>query len=195
MLTHTYPHKPLRKIKVTIYIITRLTANFMCGVMSDLVNWEFRKSMVIHDTECPYWDQVPLNNTNQTKPNLIFLYPKPQEQIFQLQLFGVNSLEFPVDISFHFTFLEDKYSLYVTDPTCYNADTLHWANPSSFHISASIFSGFFFLLTVDRCYFWPKIHPLYNRIILYLHTHTTRSGKPLCVGFEPTHVSHWWPSG
>ena len=25
------------------------------------------KSMVIHDTECPYWDQVSLNNTNQTK--------------------------------------------------------------------------------------------------------------------------------
>ena len=24
--------------------------------------WE--KSMVIHDTECPYWDQVSLNNTN-----------------------------------------------------------------------------------------------------------------------------------
>ena len=24
------------------------------------------KSMVIHDTECPYWDQVSLNNTNQT---------------------------------------------------------------------------------------------------------------------------------
>ena len=26
------------------------------------------KSMVIHDTECPYWGQVSLNNTNQTKP-------------------------------------------------------------------------------------------------------------------------------
>ena len=26
------------------------------------------KSMVIHDTECPYRDQVSLNNTNQTKP-------------------------------------------------------------------------------------------------------------------------------
>ena len=24
------------------------------------------KSTVIHDTECPYWDQVSLNNTNQT---------------------------------------------------------------------------------------------------------------------------------
>ena len=28
------------------------------------------KSMVIHDTKCPYWDQVSLNNTNQTKPCL-----------------------------------------------------------------------------------------------------------------------------
>ena len=27
---------------------------------------KFRKSMVLHDTECPYWDQVSLNNTNQT---------------------------------------------------------------------------------------------------------------------------------
>ena len=26
-------------------------------------------SMVIHDTEYPYWDQVSLNNTNQTKPD------------------------------------------------------------------------------------------------------------------------------
>ena len=29
---------------------------------------KLKKSMVIHDTECPYWDQVSLNNTNQTKP-------------------------------------------------------------------------------------------------------------------------------
>ena len=28
------------------------------------------KSIVIRDTECPYWDQVSLNNTNQTKPNV-----------------------------------------------------------------------------------------------------------------------------
>ena len=26
----------------------------MCGLMSDLVICKFRKSMVIHDTECPY---------------------------------------------------------------------------------------------------------------------------------------------
>ena len=36
----------------------------MCGLMSDLVICKFRKSMVIHDTECPYRDQVSLNNIN-----------------------------------------------------------------------------------------------------------------------------------
>ena len=37
MLTHImYPHKPLGKIRVTI-AITRLTAQFMCGLTSDLV--------------------------------------------------------------------------------------------------------------------------------------------------------------
>ena len=35
------------------------------------------KSMVIHDTECPYWDQVSLNNTNQSKPNPQVLQPNP----------------------------------------------------------------------------------------------------------------------
>ena len=30
----------------------------------------FIKNMVIHDIECPYWDQMSLNNTNQTKPFL-----------------------------------------------------------------------------------------------------------------------------
>ena len=27
----------------------------------------FIKNMVIHDTKCPYWDQVSLNNTKQSK--------------------------------------------------------------------------------------------------------------------------------
>ena len=44
----------------------------MCGFISDLVICKFRKSMVIHDTECPYWDQVSLNNTNQTKLKLTY---------------------------------------------------------------------------------------------------------------------------
>ena len=37
MLTHIYPHKARRKIEVIICKITRLTAHFMCGLMSDLV--------------------------------------------------------------------------------------------------------------------------------------------------------------
>ena len=37
---------------------------FMYGLMSDLVICKFRKSMVVHDSECPYWDQVSLNNSN-----------------------------------------------------------------------------------------------------------------------------------
>ena len=69
MLTHTYPHKARRKIEVIICKITRLTAHFMCGLMSGPDVWSadlhlLIKSMVIHDTECPYWDQVSLNNTN-----------------------------------------------------------------------------------------------------------------------------------
>ena len=64
MLTHTYPHKPLRKIKVTI---CNHQADSPLYVSSDVWfgDWRFRKRMVIHDTECPYWDQVSLNNTNQ----------------------------------------------------------------------------------------------------------------------------------
>ena len=37
MLTHIYPHKARRKIEVIICKITRLTAHFMCGLMSDLL--------------------------------------------------------------------------------------------------------------------------------------------------------------
>ena len=40
---------------------------FLCGLMSDLVIWK-EKSLVRHDTYCPYnyWDQVSLDNTNST---------------------------------------------------------------------------------------------------------------------------------
>ena len=37
MLTDIYPHKPWRNIEVTICKITRLTAHFMCGLMSHLL--------------------------------------------------------------------------------------------------------------------------------------------------------------
>ena len=40
----------------------------MCDLTSDLVICKFRKSMVVHDSECPYWDQVSLNDTNPTQP-------------------------------------------------------------------------------------------------------------------------------
>ena len=49
VLTHAYPHKPLRKIEVT-----KLTAQFTCGLMSDLEICKHR---------CHYWDQMSLNNT------------------------------------------------------------------------------------------------------------------------------------
>ena len=63
VLTHIYPHKPLRKIKVTTCNHQADSPLYVC-VMSDLVICKFWKSMVIHDTECRYWDQVSLNNTN-----------------------------------------------------------------------------------------------------------------------------------
>ena len=47
MLSHTYPHK----LNWTS-TITRLTAHFSCGLVSDLVVCKQRKSMIIHDTEC-----------------------------------------------------------------------------------------------------------------------------------------------
>ena len=65
VLNHTYHTNPWGRLKWP-YAITRLTANFMCGLISNLMIFKFRKSMVIHDTECPHWDQVLLNSTNQT---------------------------------------------------------------------------------------------------------------------------------
>ena len=42
------------------------------------------KSMVIHDTECPYWDQVSLNNTNQ--PTNLICVRSRFTSLFQLHL-------------------------------------------------------------------------------------------------------------
>ena len=72
MLTHTYhiPTQTLDKNQWS-YAITRLRAHFMCGLLSDLVICKIIwKRMVIHDTECAYWDQVSLNNANQTSFSL-----------------------------------------------------------------------------------------------------------------------------
>ena len=56
-----YPLKPLRKIKVTI---CNHQADTLC-VAWCLIWWfaSLEKSMAIHDTKYPYWDQVSLNNT------------------------------------------------------------------------------------------------------------------------------------
>ena len=57
MLTHTYPHKPLRNISVTI-CNDQADSHFMCSLMSDLVICEFRKvwlymtPTVLTDTRC-----------------------------------------------------------------------------------------------------------------------------------------------
>ena len=66
MLEHTYPHKPQMKIRVTIY---SHQAESLLFVWPDVWSGDLQvyKSIVIHDTECPFWDQVSLNNTNQTK--------------------------------------------------------------------------------------------------------------------------------
>ena len=32
----------------------------------------FIKNMVMHDIEYPYWDQMSLNNANQTKPMIMY---------------------------------------------------------------------------------------------------------------------------
>ena len=60
MLTHAYPHKFQKQIKWSSGI-TRLTVH----VTWCLISWfaSIEKSMVIHDTEYLYWDQVSLNNT------------------------------------------------------------------------------------------------------------------------------------
>ena len=46
-----------------------------------LINCKFRKSMVMHDTECLYWDQVSLNNTNPNSPpfDLNILYSEGKD--------------------------------------------------------------------------------------------------------------------
>ena len=58
---------PLRNIEVTI---CKHQADSPFYVWPDVWSGicKLKKSMIIHDTECPYWDQVSLNNTNQTKP-------------------------------------------------------------------------------------------------------------------------------
>ena len=62
---------PLRKIKVAI---CNHQADSPLYVWHDVWAGDLQiyKSMVIHDTECPYWDHVSLNNTNpqHTQPRM-----------------------------------------------------------------------------------------------------------------------------
>ena len=75
------------------------------------------KSMVIHDTECPYWDQVSLNNTNQTKSvALTSLIMKTFERIV-LKFLNPNKL---VD-SLQFAYRESRS---VEDATLFLINTL-----------------------------------------------------------------------
>ena len=90
MLIHIYPLTPQRNIEVTI---CKHQADSPFYVWRDV--WSgylqlLKKSMVIHDTECPYWDQVSLNNTNQTKPNTLYtlnIYTKYTPEIAVKKIF------------------------------------------------------------------------------------------------------------
>ena len=62
---YTYPHKPLRKIKVTI---CNHQADSPLYVWTDV--WSGDWKVLETDTEGPYWDQVSLNDTSQTKPKV-----------------------------------------------------------------------------------------------------------------------------
>ena len=63
--THTNPWGRLK----WPYAVIKLTDHLKCGLALDLMIFKLRKSMVIHDTKCPCWDQVSLNNPNPS-PNL-----------------------------------------------------------------------------------------------------------------------------
>ena len=73
MLTHTYPHKPPEEDSSDHMQSPGWQPTFC--VAWCLMICKFRKSVVIHDTECPYWDHTSLNNTNQNQ-NLSVLFFK-----------------------------------------------------------------------------------------------------------------------
>ena len=69
----------------------------------------FIKNMVIHDIECPYWDQMSLNNTNQTKPNqtlqVIDKFPANVYLYFFLPLSSLQVIDkFQVNVYLYFFF-------------------------------------------------------------------------------------------
>ena len=66
MLSHMYPHKPLRKIEL---IIRKHHAGSPLYVWPIVWSGDLQFQKKYGHTKCPYWDQVSLNNTSQTKPN------------------------------------------------------------------------------------------------------------------------------
>ena len=78
MLTYTYPHKHLGKIKVVI-CNHQVDSLFFLWLISTLVICKLL-SMVVRDTECPCWNQVSLHNTNSN--SCLSTYPyKPLRKI------------------------------------------------------------------------------------------------------------------
>ena len=69
MLTHTYPHKPPKNIKVTICYHQVDSPIYLWPDVCFGDLQAKKKTVVIHDTECPYWDKVLLNNTNPNSTN------------------------------------------------------------------------------------------------------------------------------
>ena len=75
MLAHTYLHKALENDELAIKKITRLTARFKCGLIPAVVILQAKKkSMVIHDNECPY--QVSLSNTKFMQMPRVLVLPR-----------------------------------------------------------------------------------------------------------------------
>ena len=73
MLAHTYPHKSPRKIVA----ISNHQADSPLFMWFDVWSGDFanrEKSMAIHDTKWPYWDQVLLNNTNSNASTFHCVY-------------------------------------------------------------------------------------------------------------------------
>ena len=99
MLAHTCPHKPLRNTEVTISLVWRqkglsiylkqVPVRPFCLQADDMqlpdwqptlyvawwLTWWFAwLCMVIHDTECPYWDQVSLNKRQNKTSSVVDMY-------------------------------------------------------------------------------------------------------------------------
>ena len=73
MSTHTHPHKPPWKNKWPSAII-RLTAHFMCGLMSDLVIFKHRKE---HGRTQHRMSLLKPSVIKQHKPNPLFILYYP----------------------------------------------------------------------------------------------------------------------